>query len=280
MVSSDGKHVVRPSGGHWMDPSFSMSAPDPHQAREVDRIAPDCAPGESLAGTLYKEVTKPRKVHWRQIKSMMADPFIQKGKDSRIEQMYNSGIGIVAAVPFHLQERRGIVMFMSRATADIEKLQAHQNEQYLVAATDFIGNAFALRVPRMECARKRREIFQSAVAKVQRQINPDSDKPSFASIVMEASELHKKGELNHTSSAHAEQAQDQSTSFVKRHSERWKRRANPRVVSFCNNITFQVKHYIIEGAHTIENSFGKWKGAGMYLKSREVLLFGIVFQLI
>lgn len=137
VLSTDGLHLARPSGGHWIDPGFLHSASD--RAKELDRTAPDCVPGESLAGTLFNEchsvIGYKQGVRWRQIRSMMRDPFIQLGRDCRMEHLYEVGIGIVGAVPFSFQQRKGIVLYMSRATAAIERLRAEENENYLAAAT-------------------------------------------------------------------------------------------------------------------------------------------------
>jgi hypothetical protein len=191
MLSSDGQHISRPSNGHWMDPVFMQSVPDPGLAREANNNALDCAPGESMAGTLFADagriwLTKVSHVDWRQIKSMMDDPFVEQGRDKRFEQLYNLGIGIVATVPFRFQRRNGIVMFMSRTTADIDILMSEKNEKYLLCAVDMIAASFAIQEARDECVRIKEARRQSAIDKVQRSIRKldGKGKSIFASTIL------------------------------------------------------------------------------------------------
>jgi hypothetical protein len=171
VLSSNGRYMRRPSGGHWMDPQFIHSISPPSLAQQVDEHAPDCAPGVSLAGTLYNETSQwgnrgvNRKVHWRQIKSMMDDPFLQD--DGRIKSLHDDlGIGFVATVPFYYHGQSGIVLFMSRSTCNVDRLRSTANENFLIAAADLIGASYAIRIPRQELATIRREMLQSAVRKV------------------------------------------------------------------------------------------------------------------
>lgn len=79
-MSDDGTKLTRPAGGHWMDPAFAQSLPDEESiesAWELDREASDCPPGAGLAGTIAEEVSHTG-VNWRQIKSMLNDPFVQR----------------------------------------------------------------------------------------------------------------------------------------------------------------------------------------------------------
>ncbi len=171
VLSSNGRCMTRPSGGHWMDPQFIHSISPPSLAQQVDEHAPDCAPGVSLAGTLYNETSQwgnrgvNRKVHWRQIKSMIDDPFLQD--DGRIKSLHDDlGIGFVATVPFYYHGQSGIVLFMSRSTCNVDRLRSTANENFLIAAADLIGASYAIRIPRQELATIRREMLQSAVRKV------------------------------------------------------------------------------------------------------------------
>ena len=169
ILSGDGRHVSRPSGGHWMDPSFVSCVADPERARDVDRNAPDCAPGVSLAGTMYVETDRwltsgeSRSVHFRQLRSIVDDPFKQLGDDRRIREFVELGIGISASVPCSLGGRRGLALFFSRETANVSKLKDPDNLEFLKASADLMGAAFAIRIPRMKRARKkdlqRREAF-------------------------------------------------------------------------------------------------------------------------
>eukprot|EP00984_Skeletonema_dohrnii_P020841 scaffold10267_cov120-Skeletonema_dohrnii-CCMP3373.AAC.5 len=171
VLSSNGRHMSRPSGGHWMDPQFIHSISPPELAEQVNDHAQNCSPGVSLAGTLYNETSQwghwgiNRKVYWRQIKSMMDDPFVQD--DGRLKSLYEDlGIGIVATVPFSYHGRNGIVLFMSRSTCSVDRLRSTANENFLIAAADLIGASFAIRIPRKEVANIRKEMMRSAVRKL------------------------------------------------------------------------------------------------------------------
>lgn len=154
-----------------MDPQFIHSFSSPELPQQVENFAPDCAPGVSLAGTLYNETSQwghwgiNRQVYWRQIKSMAEDPFIQD--DGRMKRIYEDlGIGFVATVPFYYQGRNGIVLFMNRTSCNVDNLRSTANENFLIAAADLIGAAFAIRIPRQELSNIRRDMFQKAVKKV------------------------------------------------------------------------------------------------------------------
>eukprot|EP00985_Skeletonema_marinoi_P001597 scaffold642_cov141-Skeletonema_marinoi.AAC.4 len=49
VLSSNGRHMSRPSGGHWMDPQFIHSISPPELAEQVNDHAQNCSPGVSLA---------------------------------------------------------------------------------------------------------------------------------------------------------------------------------------------------------------------------------------
>lgn len=171
VLSTDGKHMRRPPGGHWMDPQFIHSVSPPSLAEHVNEHARACAPGVSLAGTLYNETSslwnwgKNRKLYWRQIKSMMDDPFVQD--DGRLKSLHDDlGIGIVATIPFSYHGRNGIVLFMSRSSCNVDRLRSTANENFLIAAADLVGASFAIRIPRQEVANIRREMMRTAVRKL------------------------------------------------------------------------------------------------------------------
>ena len=171
VLSSDGRHMTRPPGGHWMDPQFIHSISPPSLAEQLNQEAPHCAPGVSLAGTLYLETSQwgnwgiNRKVYWRQIKSIMDDPFLQD--DGRVKSLHDDlGIGIVATVPFSFHGRSGIVMFMSRSTCNIDNLRSTANEDFLIAAADLCGASYAIRIPRKKVSTIRKDMLRSAARKL------------------------------------------------------------------------------------------------------------------
>ncbi|KAL7500332.1 hypothetical protein ACHAWT_010498 [Skeletonema menzelii] len=175
VLSSDGTLLRRPPGGSWMDPQFIYTISPPSLAEQANEQAQPCAPGVSLAGSMYLETSQwgnwgiNRKVYWRQIKSMMDDPFLQD--DGRLKSLYEDlGIGIVATVPFSFHGRSGIVMFMSRSTCNIDRLRSTANENFLIAAADLCGASFTIRIPRKKVANIRKDMMRSAVRKLMKQI--------------------------------------------------------------------------------------------------------------
>lgn len=181
VLSTDGKRLRRPPGGHWMDPQFIHSVSPPSLAEQVNEHAQACAPGVSLAGTLYNEVSSlwqwgiNRKVYWRQIKSMMDDPFVQD--DGRLKSLHDDlGIGIVATIPFSYHGRNGIVLFMSRSSCNVDRLRSTANENFLIAAADLMGASFAIRIPRQEVANIRREMLRNAIRKLMKLIKTNKGK--------------------------------------------------------------------------------------------------------
>ncbi|KAL9188001.1 hypothetical protein ACHAXT_006379 [Thalassiosira profunda] len=252
VLSTDGQHLTRPPGGHWMDPMFLLSAPD--NAEELNRTAPDCAPGQSLAGHLFYEchsrLGMNRQVRWRQIAGMKDDPFIQTSQDERMEQLFDAGIGIVGAVSFTFQERKGMVLFMSRATADISKLRADENETYLLASADLIGAAFAIRIPRMVRSRIRRERFIAAVEKVRMGLKQSS--------VADAARAGLRVGLS---------SPEEEDDDIR---ESWERAGFSRGRYGCMRRTlFHLSQRVLGVFRRVENSVYKWKGAGLHAAPRQ-----------
>ncbi|KAL3803768.1 hypothetical protein ACHAW5_004619 [Stephanodiscus triporus] len=257
MLSSDGQKISRPSNGHWMDPVFMQSAPDPGLAREANNNALDCAPGESMAGTLFADagriwLTKVSQVDWRQIKSMMDDPFVEQGRDKRFEQLYNLGIGIVATVPFRFQRRHGIVMFMSRATADIDILMSEKNEKYLLCAVDLIAASFAIQEARDECVRLKEARRQSVMNKVQRSIRKldGKGKSIFASTILLIS--RRPAATSATTVASPTVAYQAPSQLSIKADKRG------RVLAFATELTRSLKKSLL-----------KWRGAGLEAPPRQ-----------
>ena len=155
-------------------------------------------------GPLWVQTAMDR-VFWRELASMKDDPFIQLGSDERMRQLSDLGIGIVAVSSFSFQRRKGIVLFMSRATANINMLKSKENENYITGSADLIGAAFAIRIARMEASRIRQEQKDSGIDKLKTSV--------FGSIISQAaanSEL-KKGKRWTTSPLLALEAGEGST---------------------------------------------------------------------
>lgn len=151
----------------------------------------DCPPGAGLAGTLAEEAgLGARNVHWRQIKSLLDDPFVQRGSGKRMEKFFELGIGIVAAVSFSFLEQNGIVLYYSRSTANTERLRSKSNERYLIASADLIGANYCIRKARQESASMRKTMFRDAIKKVKKELLHKKT-TSFASMCLDQDQLEK-----------------------------------------------------------------------------------------
>jgi hypothetical protein len=79
----------------------------------------------------------------------------------RLQLLAELGLGWAAAVPFNLHGDQGIVVYCARDEVDMGRLQSDDNESYLIAATDLIGAAYALR-GKVNIGRRRNYVFAGA----------------------------------------------------------------------------------------------------------------------
>jgi len=131
------------------------------------------------------------KVHWRQIKSLLDDPFVQRGSGKRMEKLFELGVGLVAAVPFQFQEQRGLVLYYARSTAKTELLRAPSNERYMKASADLIGANICIRKARQESANFRKGMFKEAVRKAKTELLGKDSKSGFASMILNEEDMKK-----------------------------------------------------------------------------------------
>lgn len=258
IISSDGQRISRPASGHWMDPVFIQSVPDPVLAHEVNNNAADCAPGESLAGTLFAETRRfgtnnRNKVHWREIKSMMDDPFIEQGRDKRMKQLYGLGIGIVATVPFRCQRTDGIVLFMSRTTVDTDMLISEKNEKYLLGAVDLIRASISIQEARDERSWMKQSTRQVAIDKLKSSLLKPSGRSNFAKSIRTSSQMR----ISQPSISYQERRQ--SIQEVVSMSEAGKEQRG-RVLALTTELT-----------RSLKNSIRKWRGGGLKAPPRQDL---------
>ena len=80
------------------------------------------------------------------------------------------GLGWAAAVPFKFNRSQGIVVYIAREHVDKERLQSSTNEAYLMAATDLIGAAYAMRGPRRDVHVARHKELSDALQRVRNKI--------------------------------------------------------------------------------------------------------------
>lgn len=127
-----------------MDPVFRVSLPDDCLISETDYLvneAPETAIGFGLAGTIFGEKSSQRVVQWRQIKSIMTDPFKQRDPNDRTLKIFSLGIGLVGSTTFSFGTDSGMVLFYfyTRSTRGIDK-KSVDNERVMLEYTDFIGS--------------------------------------------------------------------------------------------------------------------------------------------
>ena len=191
VLSDDGTKLTRPDGGHWMNPAFASSLPSRTliaKAWELDRTAVDCPLGAGLAGTLADESSfGSGRVHWRQIKALLKDPFVQRQSGGRIRDLYEVGIGLVASVPFLSLDGKGIVLYFSRQTADPKLLQSPINVRFMTSSANLIGAGFLIRKSRDHLSEVKRKQYVNSVRKVKKEMFKGAGRGacSIASMVLD-----------------------------------------------------------------------------------------------
>lgn len=254
-LSDDGTKLTRPDGGNWMDPAFAQSLPSEkliEKAWELDMEASDCPPGADLAGTMADEGgLSNRNILWRQIVSMLNDPFVQRGTGRRMERLVEIGIGLVGAVPFNFQDEKGIVLFYARATAKVELLRAASNERYMLSSTDLIGANYAIRKARKVSSDMRRDMFREAIKKVKKEILRDQKK-SFSAMILDTDAMDKLREEAEREAAQSQLVQDLQ-------------RPHNFAVKFAKG-AYKFGKQILK---TVNNSRRKWKGAKLHGPPRQ-----------
>ena len=101
-------------------------------------------------------------MQWRQLKSIINDPF--KQKDGRTQKIYSLGIKVVAYTTFSFGVDNGILLFYMRSTmgdSDITRV--------MLEYTDLIGSTFAMIKTRNQCAEQRNLLLREAKRKLRAQ---------------------------------------------------------------------------------------------------------------
>ncbi|KAL3798852.1 hypothetical protein HJC23_004640 [Cyclotella cryptica] len=300
-LSSHHQTLTRPPGGYWIDPSFLL-LPHPPLLGSAIVHAADVAIGESLPGILFHDLgntllsttksTSRRRVHWRQLEGMSHDPFLQRDPDERMESLVEMGIGYVGAVPFSSsssssqQPLSGLVLFYSRSTVDVDLMRSESNERYLVACGDFIGAAWALRGPRMECSRIRREVFRSAVMKVREAIRKERRK-TLKSLLGDAEEALGRGEItlsileeeweigqlmeDEEKEQKKKRAENEEEEQKQKKKDAWKKWEWDNSTNQKELMIDWIRYTKSRLKRRIYNSIRKWMGAGLHRPPRQPL---------
>ena len=169
VLSKKRTRLERPDGAAWMDSAFRASLPNEELLTIADNLrsdAPDIGLGVGIPGTLFSDRSSGRVVQWRQLKSMIDDPFVQQDPTQRMKQIYSLGIGLIASTTFQFGVDSGIVIFYNRSLASSDQLRSDANERVMLDYTDFVGMSFAICKTREKGADMRRQLFEEAVRKV------------------------------------------------------------------------------------------------------------------
>ena len=139
-------------------------------------LAPEpLCPGVGLPGILWNEATTSnpnrynlfsqrstkKKVVWRDVKSLSQDP--DQPTNPRLDGLVEAGLGLAAGITFNNGDQEGIVMFIARKSVAAKKIKSPVNEAYLIAASDLIGSAWALRGPRHAAVEAREEMLAQTI---------------------------------------------------------------------------------------------------------------------
>lgn len=214
-------------------------------------------------GTLAEEAgLDADKIHWRQIKSMLNDPFIQKDKDSRMKKLHQIGLGMVAVGTFSHFGTKGVVLYFSRIKADASKLRSKTNRQFLMLSTEFIGASYSIRKHRNEVAKVRRGEFNSAVDKVRANLLHKKSS-TLASIISNKDNIDKIKLAQSSEDDAAYELYDFRPDKLSIRAGRW---CYKRAKSFVRRVV---------------NSRFKWRGSGLHgpprasLRDSAFVFFGV-----
>lgn len=180
--------LIRPPGGTWSD----VSLHPPHKTHlEFEEcmecrmclpthpryVRPDAlAPGVGIPGVLWSEVGRAENrensegtdrefsIYWRSIISLAADP--DQPYNARLQKAAEIGLSWAGAVPFNVEGQRGMVIYFARHSVNLVQLQAFTNEQYLIAAANYLSSVWALRVPRTAAVREREERLHKLLRRI------------------------------------------------------------------------------------------------------------------
>lgn len=168
-----------------------------------------------------------------------------------MERLVELGVGLVGAVPFSFQDERGIVLYFSRSTANVELLRARRNERYLIGSTDLIGANFSIRKARKESSEARKDLLRKSVQKVRKELL-NENKHSLSSMVFNTEDMQKL----------REQRRREAAQSVDEH-------ILPRVDKFAVQMAKKAFTFGKRMARLANNSRRKWRGAKLHGPPRQ-----------
>jgi hypothetical protein len=179
-------YLLRPEGAFWCDRTLHPR----HGSKKEYEDCPMCAlvyrehpnfvrplpvfPGVGMPGVLWAEAGKAEDadttrrqmstlaehdesedIYWRDVQALAADP--DQPYNERLQNVSTADLGWAGAVPFNVEGQRGIVIYWSRTSVNMDQLQGVSNVRYLLAAAQYVSIAWALRLPRFATIREREE---------------------------------------------------------------------------------------------------------------------------
>lgn len=143
----------------WVDDIFRLRHPSLALSKLVCEDRRDYCmpvpqvPGAGLAGYFWSLNTNgsttlsasgENPLLWRNLRAITSDPFQPPYR--RMTVLQDAGFGKATGIPFDVFGHRGVVVFLTRASADEEAL--NKSADYLRAGAVHIGSVSAIRVPR------------------------------------------------------------------------------------------------------------------------------------
>ena len=95
------------------------------------------------------------RIAWRDVKALAEDP--DQPRTHRLQVVASTDLRWTGGVTFQIKGEQGVVVYYARDKVNLEKLQDKTNTDYLIQAADFIGSAWALRLPRQAAVIRRQE---------------------------------------------------------------------------------------------------------------------------
>ena len=263
-LNKDRTRLTRPAGGAWMDTAFRTSLPSEEQRCVADHLidhSSDTAIGVGLPGTIFAEKSGHRIVQWRQIKSIMTDPFKQRDPTERMVKIFSIGIGLVAFTTFTFGCDSGVVLFYTRSSRGFDK-RSDENERIMLEYTDLIGTTFAMIRTRNECARMRRKMLKDAVMKVRTQLIKNYSEANRSIERLGAAVLDKNemARLKVTLEEVADEEENRNASAIKLMMKRLKK-------------TIQIGYK--KAVMRVKSSPKKWSGVHVYGPPRHTFMSSI-----
>mmetsp|Transcript_28733 Transcript_28733/g.47562 ORF Transcript_28733/g.47562 Transcript_28733/m.47562 type:complete len:603 (-) Transcript_28733:147-1955(-) len=169
--------LFRPDGATWAD----MTLHPPHKTKQEYQDCPLCrtvdpnhpkftppvplAPGVGIAGVLWAEAGKAsdsqgepdqdEDIYWRNLQALAQDP--DQPYNERLQNAALTRLGWAGAVPFNVEGQRGLMVYLTRDSVNMDQLQSASNVRYLLAAAHYVSTVWALRLPRLGAIRERED---------------------------------------------------------------------------------------------------------------------------